>query len=264
MKFYIQERRILAFYKNRADGQFWDEHWKNNNFKNSISQIRWDPLFTPLSLKYLSKRAKILEGGCGWGLIVSALNKHGFQTTGIDFAKNTVEIINKEFPELDVIYGDIFDLPFEDESFDAYISGGVIEHFWEGYDQIINEMHRVLKPGGYCFVSFPTMSPIRKLKAKLGFYKRHSYNELNIKMDSFYQFALNHENVINDFTEYGFKYIEHDFMDGIKGMKDELLFTKPILQRVYDGKLLKKYRWFIDEKLRKSFGHMSLCVFIKL
>lgn len=46
-------------------------------------------------------------------------------------------------------------LPYADETFDAVFSVGVLEHVREfGGDEIasLREIHRILKPGGYCFI----------------------------------------------------------------------------------------------------------------
>ena len=46
-------------------------------------------------------------------------------------------------------------MSFPDNHFDAYLSLGVIEHWEEGPQQAIDEAYRVIKPGGYFFVSTP-------------------------------------------------------------------------------------------------------------
>jgi ubiquinone/menaquinone biosynthesis C-methylase UbiE len=44
-------------------------------------------------------------------------------------------------------------LPFPDNSFDALISWGSVEHMAGGYDRALNEMRRVLKPDGLLFIA---------------------------------------------------------------------------------------------------------------
>jgi SAM-dependent methyltransferase len=50
--------------------------------------------------------------------------------------------------------GDVRDLPFRDASFDAIYSMGTIEHFDET-EHAVEEMARVLKPGGRAIVGVP-------------------------------------------------------------------------------------------------------------
>ncbi len=52
------------------------------------------------------------------------------------------------------IVGDIHALPLPDESVDAIVCIAVLEHVEEP-QKAVREMHRVLKPGGYCFIFAP-------------------------------------------------------------------------------------------------------------
>jgi 2-polyprenyl-3-methyl-5-hydroxy-6-metoxy-1,4-benzoquinol methylase len=80
--------------------------------------------------KYLPyKNNRILEGGCGDGHLVDAMNYWGYKVVGVDFAPKTVAKIKEVMPGLDVRLGDVQALDFEDEYFDGYWSMGVIEHF---------------------------------------------------------------------------------------------------------------------------------------
>lgn len=65
------------------------------------------------------------------------------------------------------IIGDIHKLPFDDNSVDAIICIAVLEHV-ENPIQACKEMHRVLKPGGYCFSYIPFIYPYHALE---GYYK---------------------------------------------------------------------------------------------
>ena len=73
-------------------------------------------------------------------------------------------------PALDIRLGDLRALPFENQSFDGYWSLGVIEHFWGGYQQIAEEMHRVLRKEWFLLLTFLAMTDIRVWKAKRGTY----------------------------------------------------------------------------------------------
>ena len=139
-KIYINDKNILAQFKEKATPEFWDEHWQIDDLRKYILNYKIDNIFIPEVLKYLAKGSTVLEGGCGRGQIVNALNYQGYKSIGIDFAVYTVNAINKAVPELDVRIGDVRKLDINDDSLDGYISAGVIEHFWVGYDDIINEI----------------------------------------------------------------------------------------------------------------------------
>ena len=65
------------------------------------------------------------------------------------------------------IVGDIHDLPFSDNSQEAIICIAVLEHV-ENPIKAVREMHRVLKPGGFCFVYIPFLYYYH---ADIGYYK---------------------------------------------------------------------------------------------
>ncbi|MBW2991096.1 class I SAM-dependent methyltransferase [Candidatus Woesearchaeota archaeon] len=85
--------------------------------------------------KYLKPGARILDIGCGLGCTAVPLSALGYEVVGIDNDKKVVEAAQenaKNFGrKMDVVYGDIFEIDkkFGKDSFDACISGGVLEHF---------------------------------------------------------------------------------------------------------------------------------------
>jgi SAM-dependent methyltransferase len=212
----------------------------------------------------LPQGATVLEGGCGMGYIVHALQYQGYKAIGVDFASETINNIKQAVPELDVRLGDVRALDLPDNSLDGYISVGVIEHFWEGYMPIVREMHRTLKIGGFLFVSFPYLSPLRKLKVVLRMYPSAESKLLDDRQEQFYQFALADRKVRSDMEALGFTLKEKLTYDGIKGFKDEVAFLKPSLQEIYDGKRGRKWRHHLNGLLKPFASHCALLVLQKV
>ena len=75
--------------------------------------------------------------------------------------------MNKIDPNLNIKFSDVKHLFLEDNSVAGYWSLGVIEHFWDGYSEISNEMLRVIKPEGFLFITHPYISSLRRLKILL-------------------------------------------------------------------------------------------------
>lgn len=138
----------------------------------------------------------------------------------------------------------------------------MIEHFVDGYKKPLNEMKRVLKVGGYVFLTVPIMSRIRILKSKLGFYEKL---ENKINKDEFYQYALSKKSIINEFSKSGFELMEIQDLDGLKGLKDELEFISIFLNKIYKGKKIqhKIARKLVNILFSKISNHISLFVFKK-
>ena len=264
MKIYLTDRNALAYFEEKATPEFWDEHWKINVLRKYVLSCTSDGIFIPCVKKYLPRGSRVLEGGCAQGQLVNALRCQGYKPIGVDFAQQTVAKVNEGVPELDVRVADVRNLPFEDNEFDGYISVGVIEHFWGGYYSILSEMRRTIKKGGFLFVSFPYLSPVRKLKIRVRSYSHRSSVEVLRDKDSFYQFALDWQSVSRDFEEFGFSVKQMRPFNGIKGFKDELTWFKPFLQPIYDGKVLQTLRPFMDRLFRLVASHCALLVMQKM
>lgn len=267
MKYFDPERGSLIFIKEEANAEFWDKQWKPRDLTKLPSKKQSNSFVTRITEKYLKPSdGPLLEGGCGRGHYVSALASCGYDCTGLDYAKETVSDLNHHRPDLKILYGDVRELPFPPNAFSGYWSLGVIEHFWDGYDPIAHEMQRVIKPGGYLFLTFPQFSPLRALKARLGMYS--VWKETATKPEGFYQFGLDPKRVAKAFEQRGFRLLELRQKDGVKGAKDEIAFLKPFLQKLYDYKGtnlgIRIIRKMSEIVLTPFAGHSVLLVLQKI
>ena len=268
-KVYDRINDRLICYRRNANDSFWDEHWSKSSISNVYKSISKYNLVLLITKKYLNPQdGPILEGGCGIGQFVYSLSKANYKCVGIDFAKNTVKRAKKLNLKLDLRVMDIRKLDFPDNFFAGYWSMGVIEHFFDGYDDILNEMYRVLMPGGFIFITVPVISRLRKLKILLGQYIEISDNKHKLlNFSDFYQFILNRKKIINDFRNVGLNLVEIRNKGGIKGLKDEILILKVLFthilelrnQNVFTKAMVK----FLDIILSPITGHMALFVFKK-
>jgi SAM-dependent methyltransferase len=186
-----------------------------------------------------------------------------FQLLALILQKKTVKNINELYPSLDIRFGDIRNMDFDNGFFDGYWSFGVIEHFYDGYDDVVIEMCKVLRPQGYLFMTVPTMSPLRKYLSQKGKYPL--WEDANQDVDKFYQFALDANKIVIDFENAGFKLCEMRPYGGLKGFKDEVTFLKPLLQPVFDNQniFVKAIKIFLDFVFQPIAAHTTLFVFQK-
>ncbi len=254
-RFYDKENKRLVFVGQKATADFWDQQW-GNDFAGDVKSVSDDSNVVVLTKRFLPPSAKILEGGCGRGQYVYALSKNGYETYGVDYAQETVKKINQEFPDLKVSFGDVTKLPFADGEFDGYWSIGVIEHFYEGYGETINEMSRVVKNGGFLFVVFPVLSPFRRLKGVLGLYKNFKGDDFDKK--SFYQFALPWREVVKDLDRVGFSLSHLVYTNGFKTVKDETF-----LYIFLKNRILRKMIKMLSDSLSFFCGHTIILVLKK-
>jgi SAM-dependent methyltransferase len=143
---------------------FWEENWEAAHFESSVRFCLVDPL-RELFEKYLKPASLVLEGGCGMGHYMAYYAARGHRMVGLDFAREALNILHIRQPHLSLCGGDVSRLPFADDTFDMYYSGGVVEHFEGGAESSLLEARRVLKDDGTLLISVPYQSPLRTLLA---------------------------------------------------------------------------------------------------
>lgn len=97
----------------------------------------------------------VLEAGCGIGTDGINFARGGARYTGIDFSESAIRLAHRRF-EMEGVPGRLVEssitcLPVADESQDLVYSNGVIHHV-EDTRRAVDEMYRVLRPGGRALV----------------------------------------------------------------------------------------------------------------
>jgi SAM-dependent methyltransferase len=151
------------YYDNKPHSEMWDKMWSSRTIEQELETCTIESPPRNLFLNYLSKVDKIIDAGCGFGKWVVFLHRLGYNIWGIDNNELAISKLKNFDDTLQVDLGDIFAIPYPDNYFDAYISMGVIEHFEEGPNKVLNEAFRLIRPRGLIFVSVPTVNIIRKL-----------------------------------------------------------------------------------------------------
>ena len=135
--------------------------WEGETVEESIELCRFQTI-EPLFRKYLPAQGKILEAGCGLGRWVFYLKQQGYDVTGIDLSERAVSLAKQFDPHAPIQVGDVLHTDFADQTFDAVISLGVVEHFEEGPHRPFREAKRVLKPDGLFLIAVPLQNLFRR------------------------------------------------------------------------------------------------------
>lgn len=104
----------------------------------------------------IPKDAKILDVGCGYGRTLNELYELGYRDLmGIDFSSGMIERGKKQFPHLNLQIKTAETISLPDHSMDAVILFAVLTCIPEdtAQEQLISEIHRVLKPGGIIYIN---------------------------------------------------------------------------------------------------------------
>ena len=132
-----------------------DERWYNDDghiigllkAESRLKAVYVREIFTR---ENVSAHAKVLDIGCGAGLISNKLAIDGYEMFGIDQSASSVAVAERHAPKGSKVHytaGNAFELPYEDNSFDAVMLLDFLEHVEEP-GRAIREASRVLKPGG--------------------------------------------------------------------------------------------------------------------
>ena len=111
-----------------------------------------------------SKGGKVLDIGCGPGVMVENLTGRGFEVFGVDISSEMIRQAKERYGNLKNCHFSVQkveDLNFPDSYFDVIICMGVVEYI-EDDEAAISRMARILKPNGVLIVTLPNrLSPYR-------------------------------------------------------------------------------------------------------
>ena len=104
---------------------------------------------------------RILDSGCGPGIITERLAEKGHEVVGIDNDKTMLEYAEKRlaaFPNVRLEQQDTYSLAFDSETFDGVISHNVL-YFIEDPTKVLKEIYRILKFNGILVLVGPKPNP---------------------------------------------------------------------------------------------------------
>lgn len=156
------------------DADAWSRSWGGLSVEESVCSSGKNSYLGHIFKDYFRKGARILEGGCGTARHVVHYKHEGMDIVGIDFSPGPLVKAKSRYPEAPLGVGSVEQLPFKDNSFDVYYSGGVVEHFEEGPFLALKEARRVLKDSGILIITVPFINLTRRLKDAF-LYKKNGY-----------------------------------------------------------------------------------------
>jgi SAM-dependent methyltransferase len=115
--------------------------------------------------------SRLLDIACGSGLALRLAQSMGAAVAGIDAGERLIATARTRLPDADVRHGSMYELPWEDESFDAAMS---INGIWGGCEAALTEAFRVLRPGGRIGLSFWGTGPPLDLRGCFLAFARHA------------------------------------------------------------------------------------------
>lgn len=98
--------------------------------------------------------AKILDVGCGTGILAARLQREGYDVTGADPFLAMLAYVNERDSRIQTVHAPGQHLPFADGTFDLTYCVAVMHHIADRKDvhDTLVEMCRVTRPGGYILI----------------------------------------------------------------------------------------------------------------
>jgi SAM-dependent methyltransferase len=131
----------------RIAGQYHDHY---GDFYSRQYRLRFidEPLFEGMELE----GKNVLEAMCGAGHTTEYLLSRGAHVTGLDISNEEMTLFRQCWPECDGICASILDSGLPDNYFDCVAVIGGLHHLHPNLEEALQEIYRILRPGGYlCF-----------------------------------------------------------------------------------------------------------------
>jgi ubiquinone/menaquinone biosynthesis C-methylase UbiE len=224
----------------------WNKVWEEDTIERNQSKLDY-PEYWDLYDKYIKKDGKLLEAGVGLGKWLNYFQKKDYDIVGIDYSDVAVQKLKDYDSSLNAVYGDVTDIPFDDNTFDTYLSYGVLEHLEDvnTLKKAVSEIHRVVKKDGIAYITIPNLTILNYidfLKNKLG-------------NNNYVRKLFGKEAVESNFFEYN--YTEKEFLSYFDTDKFEICEVVPeniplILKRfsryTSNDKTIKNFNTNLNEK----------------
>ena len=128
--------------------EYWDREGPQKPFAHPVNLERL--------IQWLPRTSRILDFGCGYGRCLGELLAAGYRDlVGFDFSPAMIASARKRFPEITFQEVHSAIIPLPDDSVDGALLFSVLTCVPtnEGQRAMVEELHRVLRPGGLLYIS---------------------------------------------------------------------------------------------------------------
>jgi len=176
----ITEQKQKELFDAKAD--LFEAHYSDQYTEAYRQKFFYRPMTRNLDLK----GKNLLEAMCGSGQATEFFLGKGAQITGMDISEKLIDNFKEKFPQCEAICTSIFDNGLADESFDAVSIIAGLHHLHPRVDECVEEVYRVLKPGGTFMFMEPHKGSFPDVFRKIWYKADKAYfeeNEASVDID---------------------------------------------------------------------------------
>ena len=111
-------------------------------YKKWYPESKWFNKIRKLILKY---EGRILDAGCGQGILYDYLPEIRNNYTGLDFSSEMLVFFKQRWPDVNLIEGDLRSIKYLDDSFNMVVCLNTLMYFDEDLDLALKELFRITK-----------------------------------------------------------------------------------------------------------------------
>ena len=149
------EREVQRYYDDFSDSY---ERGRGSGYHRMIDDLEFEVA------AQFAEGARVLELGCGTGLILERIAAIANEAVGIDLSERMAQRARER--GLEVFLGSLSELPFTNEQFDLTYGFKVLPHVAD-IETAIGEAARVTRPGGHLLLEFYNPWSVRRLAKRL-------------------------------------------------------------------------------------------------
>jgi SAM-dependent methyltransferase len=130
--------------------QGYDQIYKEHLDWSQKIRVEERARYTSLLLTKLPPQAKVLDIGCGTGLLTTKVLAQRFQVTGVDISLRHIEMAKETVPNATFIHADVTELDFPPDSFAGIVAFYSLFHLPRAEQaELFRRVAMWLRPGGY-------------------------------------------------------------------------------------------------------------------
>ncbi len=129
--------------------QAYEAHYNDGCSQRYRQRFFFQPMFRGVTLGGVDA----LDAMCGGGSATGYLLARGVRVTGLDISKAAIQLYHQRWPHSRTVCSSVLNSGLPDEAFDCVAVIGGLHHLHPAVNAAIQEIHRLLRPGGlFCFI----------------------------------------------------------------------------------------------------------------